>query len=112
MSSESSTRIGVEDAGCLTAASAGRFKYGVSWILLDSGTVFSVYAPADLSVLRLALFHLAHELVARTMHREDEARLLRLGFHFLPQADNMRIHRPRCREAIVAPYFLKQTIAA
>ena len=46
------------------------------------------------------------------MHGQDEARLLGLGLNFLPQADNVRIHCASCREPVVAPHFLEQTIAA
>ena len=46
------------------------------------------------------------------MHGQDEARFFRFGFHFLPQSNNVRIHRARGGETVVAPHIFQQAIAA
>src|SRR5438477_884058 len=55
---------------------------------------------------------LAYKLVPRSVHGENETRLLRLRFDFLPQADDVRIHRASRGKAVVAPHVLQQAIAA
>src|SRR5579863_5593601 len=54
----------------------------------------------------------ADELVARSVNRQNESRFLRLGFDFLPKANNVRVHRARRGKAIVSPDILEQPIAA
>ncbi len=45
------------------------------------------------------------------MHGENEARLFRFRFDFLPQADNVRIHRASRGKAVITPHLFEQTIA-
>src|SRR6185369_15170699 len=97
ISAESSTRIGVLPLVCFTGPSIGLLTYGVTGILLICGTIISV---------------LANKLVPRSMHSQDEARLLRLRFHLLPQPDDVRIDGARSRKAVISPDILEQPIAA
>jgi hypothetical protein len=46
------------------------------------------------------------------VHCENEARFFWLRLDFLSQVDDMRVNRAGSRKSVIAPDFLKQTIAA
>src|SRR5689334_4626976 len=54
---------------------------------------------------------LPYELVASTMYRQKKTRVVRLGFQFLTQAHDVRVHRSRGRELLVTPNFFQQAVA-
>src|SRR6478736_2067661 len=55
---------------------------------------------------------LTDEFVTRAMHGQNETWFFRFGFDLLPQANDVSVYRASGWEAIVAPDFLQQTIAA
>src|ERR1700686_3268769 len=54
----------------------------------------------------------ADKLITRPVHRQNESRLLRLGFNLLPEANDVCVHRTCSGKAIVSPNILEQPVPA
>src|SRR5512141_2871418 len=64
----------------------------------------------------VAILHLqvalADELVTHAMDGKEILRLFGAGLELLPQVHDVRIHRARGRETLVAPHFVEQAFTA
>src|ERR1700747_2547638 len=64
------------------------------------------------SAIGVIMFISSYKFVSHSMHGQKKTRLLRNGFEFLANPDDMSIHRPGCRKVLVSPDLVEQAIAA